>query len=447
MKVGLRSLVATVLLTVFLLGACAPAARPAVTEGEAPLKVLAVETFLAEIAQNVAGERVEVESLIPLGLDPHVFEPTPQDVLKIAESQVLIVNGAGFESWLEETLQNAGGERQVVEASAGLMSRVAQAGEVAELSPVEMGAALCASAALETAQAAESGSEAANAPLLPAEAGLFQVKLAPLADGTFGGQVRYVTDEAGDFQIATAAGTLVVQAAAEGAVLAAETTLEMGCAPFAQGQIVELEKEGQYLLVLSGFSSAESSLLIGPAGGHHHHEGDPHFWLDPTLTAQYVEQIRAGLSAADPAGAEVYARNAAVYLVKLQELDAWIQAEVAQIPAERRLLVTNHESFGYFADRYGFTLVGAIVPSVSTEAAPSAQQLARLVDQIKLSGAPAIFLETGASPQLAEQISAETGAKVVTNLYTHSITEAGGPAPTYLEMMRQNVTMMVAALK
>jgi manganese/iron transport system substrate-binding protein len=121
--------------------------------------------------------------------------------------------------------------------------------------------------------------------------------------------------------------------------------------------------------------------------------------------------------------------------------------QVAQIPAERRLLVTNHESFGYFADRYGFRIVGAIVPSVSTGAAPSAQQLAMLVDRIKATGAPAVFLETGANPQLADQLAQETGVRVVTGLYTHSISAPDGPAPTYLEMLRYNTQAIVEALK
>ena len=109
--------------------------------------------------------------------------------------------------------------------------------------------------------------------------------------------------------------------------------------------------------------------------------------------------------------------------------------------------MTNHESFGYFADRYGFKIIGTIMPSVSTGSAPSAQQLARLIDQIKATGATAIFLETGTNPQLAKQVANETGIKVVTELYSHSITDASGPAPTYLDMMKSNVTAIVAALK
>ncbi len=116
-------------LTSLLLAACGPAAGA--PQSASTLNVLAAETFLADIAQNVAGERAKVESLLPLGVDPHTFEPTPQDVKRIAESNVLILNGGGFEAWAEKTLANAGGQRQVIEASAGLTMRQPQAGETA----------------------------------------------------------------------------------------------------------------------------------------------------------------------------------------------------------------------------------------------------------------------------------------------------------------------------
>lgn len=311
------------LLTALLLVACSPATQA--PQPASALKVLATETFLADIAQNVAGERVRVESLLPIGVDPHTFAPTPKDVQRIAESNVLILNGGGFEQWAEKTLENAGGERLVIEASAGLTMRHPQQGPAAH----------------EHEDEAHSHSE----------------------DHT------------------------------------------------------------------------------------HSHEGDPHFWFDPTLVVRYVENIRDGLIAADPEGKEVYTANAAAYIAKLNELDAWIKAQVDQIPPERRLLVTDHETFGYFADRYGFQLVGALIPSVTTEASPSAQAMAALVEQIRATGAPAVFLEAGRSTQLAEQIAAETGVKVVTDIYTHSLTEPNGKAPTYLDMMRHNVTRIVEALK
>ncbi len=298
------------LLGSLLLSACqGPPKRP--TAGQT-LKALAAETFLADIAQNVAGERLQVEALLPAGLDPHAFEPTPQDVARVAASQVLIVNGAGFEAWLEKVLSNAGGERLVIEASAGLAQRAGSA------------------------------------------------------------------------------------------------------------------EEGQ---------------------ANEEHEGDPHFWLNPLLTIHYVENIRDGLIQADPQGKATYTQNAADYIEKLKALDGWIEAQIQQIPAERRKLVTNHESFGYFADRYGLQVVGTLIPSSSSEAAASAQQLARLVDKIRQVQTTAIFLETGANPQLAEQIAKETGVKVVTDLYSHSITPPDGPAPNYLEMMRHNVRLIVDALQ
>lgn len=175
-----------------------------------------------------------------------------------------------------------------------------------------------------------------------------------------------------------------------------------------------------------------------------HALGDPHFWLDPLLAKAYVDNIRDGLSQVDPAGSAVYAANAATYQQKLDELDAWIRSQVDTIPPAHRLLVTNHESFGYFADRYGFTVVGAVVPSVSSSASPSAQDLARLIDLIRQSGAPAIFLESGTNPQLADQVARDTGIRVVSGLLTHSF---GPEAQDYIAMMKLDTQLIVDALK
>lgn len=119
---------------------------------------------------------------------------------------------------------------------------------------------------------------------------------------------------------------------------------------------------------------------------------------------------------------------------------------LAGVPATKRLLVTNHESLGYFADRYGLRVVGALLPSVSTGAEPSAGQLAALIERIRLTGAPAVFLEAGVNPQLARQLAEETGLRVVTDLYTESLTNVDGPAPSYLAMMRHNARSIAAAL-
>jgi ABC-type Zn uptake system ZnuABC Zn-binding protein ZnuA len=194
-------------------------------------------------------------------------------------------------------------------------------------------------------------------------------------------------------------------------------------------------------------STETTPFFAGSAGGHHHHEGDPHFWLDPLNVVKYVENIRDGLIAADPDGKDIYTQNATAYIAELNELSAWIKQQVSAIPEERRLIVTNHESFGYFADRYGFKIIGTIIPSVSTDSSPSAQQMARLIDHIRETKATAIFLETGSNPKLAEQIAQETDVKVINDLYTHSITAPGGKAPTYIDMMKYNVQAIVEALK
>lgn len=312
------------------LGACAPQEAPVSESGDqaevesAPLKVLAANSFLADIAQNVAGERLRVETFVPIGLDPHAFEPTPQDVAKIADSQLFIINGAGFEEWLEKTIENADGQARILEASAGLTMR-------------------------------EPGEDEPN-------------------------------------------------------------------------HVDEEEYEGE---------ENQDDL----------HEGDPHFWLDPNQVIQYVENIRDGLSEIDPAGKDTYAKNAADYIEQLRELDSWIRGQVGQIPAGRRILVTDHDTLGYFADQYGLRVVGAIIPSFSTGASPSALELAGLIDQIQNTGAPAIFLDVAANPKLAEQIAAETSVRVVADLHTHSVTAAEGLAPTYIEMMRHNTLRIVEALK
>ncbi len=179
--------------------------------------------------------------------------------------------------------------------------------------------------------------------------------------------------------------------------------------------------------------------------GHAHGEHDPHFWFDPTRVQQAVNSIAAHLSGADPANQTFYRENAAAYNRELEELDAWIQQEVAKVPEDHRLLVTSHDAFQYFAVRYGFEVVGAILP-FSTEADPSAKELAELVEIIEHEGAPAVFAERSHSDRLARRIAEETGATLVGGLYTGSLGVPGGEADTYIDYMRFNVITIVEAL-
>ncbi len=302
MKRIFSSIIGWMALAALFLTSCGSAPK----SDSVPVSVLASTSFLADIAQNVAGTRLKVDSLLPLGVDPHAYQAAPADVAKIAGSKVLILNGVEYERFIQPLLDNAGGQRLIVTASNGLTLRNMN----------------------------ESGAQV----------------------------------------------------------------------------------------------------------------GDPHLWLDPNLVIKYVENIRDGLIQADPAGTSIYTANAEAYIAQLKDLDAWIVEQVNTIPAARRLLVTNHEALGYFADRYGFTIVGTVIPSLSTEAGTSAQGLAQVIDQVKASGAPAIFLSEVENPNLADQIASETGVKVVNDLYLETLT-AGPPAATYLEMTKYNVTRIVDALK
>ena len=174
---------------------------------------------------------------------------------------------------------------------------------------------------------------------------------------------------------------------------------------------------------------------------------DPHFWLNPINVKTYARNIRDALIEMDPAGRRIYEKNTEDYLLQLDDLNTWITGQVTQIPPENRLLVTNHESFGYFADHYGFGIVGTIIPSVSTGAMPTAQQLTGLIQKIKSTHARAIFLEAGTNPELAQAIANETGVIIVTGLLTHSLTGPAGPADTYIDMMKYDTLLIVDALK
>ncbi len=288
------------LLLAFLLSACGN--QTISNSAKAAPVILTSTTILADVTRSIAGDRLQVESLLPAGSDPHSYQPTPQDAARVSESKLIIVNGAGYEQFLKSLLENAGVETTVIEASSGV-------------SPDQ---------------------------------------------------------EAGSL--------------------------------------------------------------------------DPHMWLDPNNMIVYVGNIRDALIQLDPPGEAVYKSNADNEIAKLKALDTWIQEQVGQIPPEKRLLITNHESLGYFAKRYGFAVAGTVIKSFSSDASPSAQQLAALIEEVRASGAPAIFLDAADSDTFAQQIANETGVKVVTDLHLESLTD-GPPADTYINMMKYNVAQIVNALR
>jgi ABC-type Zn uptake system ZnuABC Zn-binding protein ZnuA len=173
---------------------------------------------------------------------------------------------------------------------------------------------------------------------------------------------------------------------------------------------------------------------------------DPHTWMDPNNIIVWTKNIAAALSFADPVHTTNYQANAETYAASLRQLDTWIRTEVAFIPLPNRLLVTDHAVLGYFAAQYGFIQEGTISGSFSSDAAPSAMELAALEDKIRLTGVKAIFVSEVANQTFANQIAADTGIKAVW-IYHATLTAAGDPAPSYLEFIRYNVKAIVEALK
>ena len=169
--------------------------------------------------------------------------------------------------------------------------------------------------------------------------------------------------------------------------------------------------------------------------------GNPHFWLDPQFGITYVERIRDALSRVDPEHAASYHANAQAYIAELRALDARLLEQANKIPLSQRKLVTNHDAFPYFAKRYGFRVVGTILPSA--EAQLSAAQIKRLVETIKAEQVPAIFAESQFRPEITRQLAADANVKTVATLYTDSL---GPGTPTYADMLQYNMNQIVSAL-
>jgi ABC-type Zn uptake system ZnuABC Zn-binding protein ZnuA len=174
--------------------------------------------------------------------------------------------------------------------------------------------------------------------------------------------------------------------------------------------------------------------------------GDPHWWHDPTLYERAATALGAVLARADPSHAADYRANAARYVVQIERMDAANERLMSCLPADDRKLVTNHDAFGYFAAHYGLTVVGSVIPSLSTAAQPSAQQIADLIDRIKAEHVKAIFTESSINPQLEEQIAREAGVRIVADLYGDTLGPAGSPGATYIGMERSNVQNVVTGL-
>lgn len=190
-------------------------------------------------------------------------------------------------------------------------------------------------------------------------------------------------------------------------------------------------------------SSELAVRLPGETEGEEASKYDPHWWHDPRNTETAVGEIRDALVTADPGAKAVYEKNAAAYLEKVRTLDTGIADCFAKVPADERKLVTDHDAFGYFAGRYDITVVGAVIPSQTTQAQPSAGEVAELSKTIEREGVKAVFPESSVNAKLAQAIAKQTGASAEYTLYGDSLGEEGTPGATYLGMEQANADAMV----
>jgi zinc/manganese transport system substrate-binding protein len=175
-----------------------------------------------------------------------------------------------------------------------------------------------------------------------------------------------------------------------------------------------------------------------------HARTDPHAWQSVANAKTYVENICDGLVAADPEGKAAYEENAREYLVRLDQLDRDVRRTISNIPTDKRLIVTNHDAFSYFELEYGIKFTSP--QGLSTEAEPSAKGMASIITSIRLSRAPAVFLESIRDPRLVEQVATETGVKIGGTLYSDALTDENGDAPTYIDLVRHNLRQLSSAL-
>ena len=174
-------------------------------------------------------------------------------------------------------------------------------------------------------------------------------------------------------------------------------------------------------------------------------ETDHHAWQDPTNVMLYVRNIAAALSKIDPLGASTYQANSEAYTLELQALDKESKTAFAAIAADKRKVITSHDAFGYFGAHYDIRFLAP--QSMSTEAEPSAREVAKLIKQIQKEKIKAVFVENMSNPKLLAQLSKDAGVTIGPALYVDALSKAGGPAGSYLKLMRHNVTQLLADMK
>lgn len=273
------------------------------TESEAGEELSIVTSFsvLADIIEEVAGDRATVDYIVPIGEEPHEYEPVPSNFSTVSDADVFYVNGLSLEEWLEKIVSNVS-ETDIVELSNGV----------------------------------------------------------------------------------------------------------------------------------------EPINLVGED------EPDPHAWLSPKNTKMYVENLVEDLVERDPGGEEVYRAGGEAYIEQLNELDAWIEEEVSNIPEDHRVIIVSENAFKYYGESYGFRTEGIWEINSHEEGTP--QQINRIIDILEDEGIPSVFLESTVPPSFMENVSSDAGVPIAGEVYTDAIGEEGSGAESYIEMIRHNTKTFVDGL-
>jgi zinc/manganese transport system substrate-binding protein len=308
------------ILALFMLGAVAGlgnAIPHAMSQPPARPKVVATFSILGDLVHNVAGDKVELVTLVGPDSDAHVYEPKPQDTAAIADAAAIFEIGIGLEQWLDKLYKSSSSKAQRVVVSKGL-------------------------------------------------------------------KLLFGSDDENDTK--------------------------------------DVKK--------------------GPV-----EDRDPHIWHDVKNTIHMVDLIRDHLATVDPANATYYRNRAFDYALRLRELDVWVLQQTADVPRERRRLVTNHDTFGYFAKRYGFEIVADALGPTSTEGAqPSPRDIAKLIAKIKAARVPVVFAENIDTNKLVKRLAEEAGVRLGPELFADALGKAGSPGETFEKMVRYNVTAIVTEL-
>lgn len=321
----LAALAALALVTSVVFASCGSNSPDSPAGGR--LNAVATTTQVADFVRNVGGARVDVHQILKPNSDPHEYEPRPSDAQAVANAQVIVRSGGDVDAWMDDVINNAGGDAQ-------------------------------------------------------------QIALIDKVHTREGGHEHHDREH--------------------------------------ERHAVEGERSGEE--------------------GHADKETDPHWWQDPRNAELAVKAIRDQLVVADPDGRATYERNAARYLQQLKRLDRETAACIDKLPRSDRKLVTTHDALGYYADRYGLKVIGAVIPSLSTQAQPSAKDVQELVDQIKATGVKAIYPESSINPKLEQAVARESGAATGQALWADTLGPQGSSGATYLKAITANTAAIVADL-